>query len=131
MLPHFWQRPGCDLYKKNIMNKWEKIIYQIEKRAKIIDSRTEEFDVDKLSNGQVVKGIKEIIEFMSPQGKMKVERIIKPRVIDKKVISSRRVGGKVIEDFIYSEDEKTETYKVYHWNKDVKDWEEVSYDKAL
>ncbi|OQB44565.1 MAG: hypothetical protein BWY03_00089 [Parcubacteria group bacterium ADurb.Bin159] len=112
-------------------SKWEKIIYQIEKRAKIIDSKTEEFDVDTLSNGEVIKGIKEIIEFKGPRGKMKVERIVKPRVIDKKVISARRVGGKVAEDFVYSKDEKVEIYKIYQWNKNFSDWEEINSEEFL
>ena len=111
------------------MTKWEKIIYQIERRAKIISSKTEEFDIDVLSNGQVIKGVKEIIEFKGPKGKMRIEKIIKPKIIDKKVISTHRVGGRVAEDFVYSEDEKVETYKIYRWDKNASKWVEISYDK--
>ncbi len=111
------------------MTKWEKIIYQIERRARIINSKTEEFDVDVLSGGRVIKGTKDVIEFKGPKGKMKIEKITKPRVIGKKVISTRRIGGRVAEDFVYSEDEKVEVYKIYRWDKNASDWVEVSYDK--
>jgi len=111
------------------MDKWERILFQIEKRAKIIDSKTEEFDVDVLSNGEVIKGTKEVVIFSAPKGKMKVEKITKPRVLGKKIISSKRVGGRVVEDFVYSPEEKVVLFKVYQWDKEKGDWVEMSLEQ--
>jgi len=65
----------------------------------------------------------ESVEFEAPQGKMKIERIARPKIVDKKVLSTKRIGGKVAIDYVYSDDEKTHEVKLYRF--DNNEWREV------
>ena len=46
----------------------------------------------------------EFIEFDGPLGKMRLEFITKPKVLDKKTLYSGRIGSDVKVDYVYSED---------------------------
>lgn len=65
----------------------------------------------------------EILEFRSPLGKMRIEWITRPKVLDKQTHFSRRIGSDVKVDYVYSEDEFTYTFKVYR--EVAGDWEEL------
>lgn len=106
-------------------NKWEEIIYQIEEKFGIDNHQTENFVVAEQHDGRKIMGQKEIIEFNGPLGKMKLEKVSQPKVIDKKVLSSRRIGGKAAVDYVYSEDEKSEYIKIYRLDEISQQWIEM------
>lgn len=105
---------------------WEEIIYQIEEKFGLLDRRTEDFIVAETSTGEEIIGQKEIIEFNGPKGKMKLEKISRPKVIDKKVLHTKRIGGRVAVDYVYSDEERIEQIKIYQWNTENNDWQEVT-----
>lgn len=107
-------------------NRWEEIIYRVEEKFKIAKRWTEDFLVAELHDGQKILGQKEIVEFQGPLGRMRIEKISQPKIVDKKVLSSKRIGGKIVEDYIYSPDEKKEQIRVYRWNEAEQKWEEMS-----
>lgn len=74
---------------------------------------------------------KEVIEFSGPIGKMKVEWITRPKIIDKKTSYSRRIGGNVSVDYVYSPDEMTYNLKVYKWDEATGDWQEIKKEFNL
>lgn len=104
--------------------QWEEIKFQIEEKFGIDNCRTEEEEIDRTSDGEVIKAKKEIIEFTGPLGKIKVERITKPRVIDKKTLYTRRIGGKVAVDYVYSDEETVSQIKFYKKNESG-EWQEI------
>lgn len=108
--------------------RWEEIIYRIEEKFGIKDKKKERFLVSEDSFGKKVFGEKEIVEFETPKGKMKIERIIQPRIIGKKVIRARRAGSRVAVNYIYSEDETVEKLKFYRWNGKEGNWEEINLE---
>lgn len=99
------------------LEKWEEI------KQKIL-SGFEIFNQETLINEERYENI-EIIEFLGPAGKMKVEWITRPKVIDKKTKYSNRIGSSVSVDYIYSPDEITHTFKVYNWSEPISDWQEI------
>jgi hypothetical protein len=56
---------------------------------------------------------------------MRIEKISQPKVLDKKVLSSKRIGGKAAVDYIYDPIEKTEYIKVYQWDESSQGWREA------
>ncbi|MBU1148648.1 hypothetical protein KKI23_01015 [Patescibacteria group bacterium] len=96
-----------------------------EKWGEILDLVKEKFGIIEQGKEDLDPGEGEFLIFNGPLGKMKVVREVKPLVIDKKVISSRRVGSFTTEEFIYSDTEKTEKMKAYKWDEDDQAWVEM------
>ncbi len=109
-------------------NRWENLIFMIEEKFGIVDRKKENIEVAKTSTGQPIFGEREIIEFFSPSGKMRLERIGRPKVIDKKVLSTKRIGGKVAVDYVYSSEEKTYQVKLYRFNENENNWQEINLE---
>jgi len=99
------------------LEKWE----QIKAMAK------DKFDIIREAEEEGVDGIGkvEILEFDGPLGKMKLEFITKPRILDKKTSYSNRIGSDVKVDYVYSEDEEVCELVAYKWNEAVDDWEGI------
>lgn len=66
------------------------------------------------------------IEFKGPLGKMKVQRLITPRVVDKKTLYSRRIGSDVKVDYVYDKQTMIDRLKVYKWDETKEDWLEIT-----
>ncbi|RMD59919.1 hypothetical protein D6821_00015 [Candidatus Parcubacteria bacterium] len=67
----------------------------------------------------------EFIEFEGPMGKMRLEFVAKPVVLDKKTIYSRRIGSETAVEYVYSEDEKTYKLLAYKWDSSNEKWTEI------
>jgi len=67
----------------------------------------------------------EFIIFKGPLGRMKLEFITKPLILDKKTTYSRRIGSETAIEYIYSEDEKTHKLMAYKWDDFQNDWAEI------
>jgi hypothetical protein len=106
-------------------NQWQNLIFKIEERFSIDDQHTEDVVVDELSSGEKIKGKVEVIEFKGPLGKIKLERETRPRVAGKKTFYSRRIGGRMAEDYVYSKEETVSKVKAYKWDETSNDWTEI------
>ena len=67
----------------------------------------------------------EYIEFNGPLGKMRLEFVIKPVILDKKTIYSNRIGSETSVDYVYSDDEKSHQLVAYKWDENQDDWIEI------
>lgn len=67
----------------------------------------------------------EFIIFKGPLGKMKLEFVSKPVVLDKKTTYSRRIGAGTQVDYVYSEDERSYKLRAYKWDEAREDWAEM------
>jgi len=105
-------------------SKWENLIFLAEEKFGIEKKYKEEFEVAELSTGEKIIGQRQIVEFESPLGRIKLEKNSRPKIIDKKVLHTKRIGGRVAVDFVYSDEEKVEDLKIYRQNKD-KQWVEI------
>jgi len=104
--------------------KWENLIFLAEEKFGIDKKYKEDFEVSELSSGEKIMGQREIVEFESPLGRIKLEKNSRPKVIDKKVLHTKRIGGRVAVDFVYSDEEKVEELKIYRLKND--EWAEIS-----
>lgn len=104
--------------------KWENLIFKVEENFGIDRQYAESFEVTEKHDGQKIMGKKEIVEFKGPLGLMKLEKISQPRVVGQKVLSSKRIGGKVAVDFVYSDTDEVFKFNIYK-KEQGGEWEEV------
>jgi hypothetical protein len=101
--------------------KWEKISGNVKDNFDVIDNGRTRIDDE---GGVDI----EYIEFNGPLGKMRLEYIIKPVVLDKKTTYSRRIGSETKVDYVYSDTEKQYILKAYKWDNGKDDWIEIEAD---
>lgn len=65
------------------------------------------------------------IIFKGYLGRMKVERTVKPIVLDKKTAYSSRSGVAKKTEYIYSKDEFSYKLRAYKWDEDNHNWVEI------
>ncbi len=93
------------------------------------DKVKERFDVEKEETNafeDAPNSVCETLFFTSPFGKIKLEWISKPKVLNEKTVYSNRIGSNVKVEKIYSENERSEYIKAYKF--DIDEWEEINSD---
>ncbi len=105
------------------LEKWNNTIGMIKDQFKVEEEG--KVELEDTPNGTV-----EFIIFNGPLGKIKLEYITKPVILDKKTIGSRRIGSEAAVKYIYSEDEMVQTFKAYKWEDERDDWVEMEKEKA-
>jgi len=103
------------------IERWQDILDNIRDNLKVIEHKKEHI---KEEGGVDI----EYIIFQGPMGKIRLEFVIKPLILDKKVNYSNRIGSESSVDYIYSPDEKTNKFMAYKWDDDENDWVECSAD---
>jgi len=98
--------------------KWKSIKGQILDRFKNAEEAKEPLPEPEI-------GEREILEFDGPLGRMRIEFITRPVVLDKVTHGSRRIGAEHGVEYIYSEDEFSHTLKAYKWDDGQNDWLEI------
>lgn len=71
----------------------------------------------------------EVVEFEGPGGRMRLERVTRPVVLERRSHFSKRIGGETTEEFIYSEDEFSHRLTLYRWQDGA--WEEEDYRRMM
>jgi len=102
--------------------KWQNIVGMIKDQFEVEDEGKE--DLEDAPNSMV-----EFIVFNGPLGKIKLEYITKPVLLDKRTIGSRRIGSETTVEYIYSDDEFSNTFKAYQWEDDNNEWKEMEQEK--
>jgi len=104
-----------------------------EKWLDLIDMISEKFGIDKKDKesfvfsddiGNEYEGIIDNIYFNTPFGQIKLERISKPLIIDKKIHYNRTSGTGAKIEFKISDTEKTHKTTAYKLN-DIDKWEKL------
>ncbi len=98
--------------------KWEKIRGNILDNFEVLDKGSEHLEDE---GGVDI----DFIVFSGPLGKIRLEFIVKPVILDKKTTYSKRIGSETKVDYVYSETEKSEQLIAYKWNEDRDDWDEM------
>ena len=98
--------------------KWKTILGNIKDNFEVEDEGSTHLDDE---GGVDI----EYIEFNGPLGRIRLEFVVKPVILDRKTTYSKRIGSETKIDYIYSEDEKSHTLMAYKWNEDESDWEEM------
>jgi hypothetical protein len=104
--------------------KWEIVKSKILDTFNVSDKGQEHFDEE---GGVDV----DFLEFTSPLGKIRLELIEKPIVLDKKTIYSHRGGSDTGVEYIYSPTERSTRLTAYKWSDDEDDWIEIEAKNFL
>lgn len=102
--------------------KWQEIVGKIKDNFKVEESGREHLEDD---GGAEI----EYLVFNGPLGRLKLEFISRPVILDKKTKYSKRIGATTVIDYIYSPDEKSHKLKVYKWDEALNDWLEIDVKK--
>jgi hypothetical protein len=97
------------------LDKWKDIVGSIKDKFEVIEYEKEHYE----EQGGLDL---EYIVFNSPLGRVKLEFISKPVVLDKKTNYSRRIGSDVKVEYVYSEEEMTTKMEAYKWDESSDDW---------
>ncbi len=100
-------------------DKWEEIKEMVSKNFQVIEN-----EVFELSGDQG-EGTREDLVFDGPLGKIKLEMIVKPLVLDKKTHYSKRMGTSAKVDYVTSDTEKVRTLLAYKWDPAGENWVEM------
>lgn len=98
--------------------KWTMIKGNIKDKFSVEDEGEEQIDEEGGINV-------EYIVFQSPLGKIRLEHISQPVVLDKKTTYSRRIGSETKVDYIYSENERSYKLQAYKWDEENETWKEI------
>jgi len=104
--------------------KWEETKGQLQDAFKDV-----EFSKDILPEPQ--KGEMEIALFDGPMGKMRLEYITRPVILDKRTHTSRRIGANVGVEYVYSDTEFTHKLVAYRFDDDADDWQEIDMKESF
>ena len=98
-------------------SKWENLVDQIERMFGFIEHTTEDYPERHVSV--------EIVVFDGASGRMKLERVVRPVILDKTSTFTKRIGSDVAFEYVYSEDEFVDTVKLYRWDKLASEWRQI------
>lgn len=98
--------------------KWKDIMGNVKDNFKV--EETGDHHIDEEGGMDI-----EYIIFESPMGRVKLEFISKPVILDKKTTYSRRIGSETNVEYVYSEDERSHKLKAYKWDDSQDDWVEM------
>lgn len=104
-------------------DKWENLKETLRKNFKVL---TEETEPGEHENETIERLVVE-----SPVGKVKLEWISKPKVLDVRATYAKR--GNSVRDvkYIYSDEETVHTMKVYKWDTTKDDWQPFDVSEFL
>ena len=105
-------------------DKWKSTVGRIKDAFEVLNEGSEHIDDE---GGVDI----EYIEFIGPMGKMRLEFITKPVILDKKTSYSRRIGSDTNVEYVYSETEKSSKLDVYKLDEDSGEWEEMEATKMF
>ncbi|MBN2565193.1 MAG: hypothetical protein JXB46_05740 [Candidatus Eisenbacteria bacterium] len=97
--------------------KWEDLLDKIEKLFGFIEHTTEDFPERRMTIETVV--------FDGASGRMKLERSVKPVVLDTRTTYSKRAGGQATTEYVLSDDEFVDTVRFYRWDRLAGEWKQI------
>lgn len=98
--------------------KWKTIVGNIKDGFEVEDEGSEHIDDE---GGVDI----EYIVFQGPLGRMRLELVTKPVVLDKKTTYSRRIGAETKIDYVYSEEDRSSQMTAYKWDENDQGWVEM------
>jgi len=98
--------------------KWQDILENINEKFSVEEKGDEHLDDE---GGVDIK----FVVFTGPLGKVRLEFISKPAILDRKTTYSKRIGSETNIEYVYSETERTEKLNAYKWDDLTQDWVEI------
>jgi hypothetical protein len=102
-------------------DRWKDSLDRIEERFTI--EETGETLLDDIPGGKV-----EFVVFTSPVGRVRLERVTKPRTIGERAMGSRRIGGDTTVEKIYDQNDLVHFLRGSRWDEAQRAWIEIEID---
>jgi len=99
--------------------RWEDLVGNVKDKFKVEEEGSKH---DDEQGGVDI----EFIVFSGPLGRIKLEFISRPVVLDKKTNYSNRIGSETQVKYVYSETEKNSRLTAYKWDESKDDWIEIN-----
>jgi len=100
--------------------EWEDLIDRIEKMFGFLEHTTEEYPERKTTVETAI--------FDGASGRIKLERTVKPLVVETRRIYSKRAGGDVTEEQVLSDDEMVDVVRFYRWDRLAREWKQIDIE---
>jgi transcriptional regulator NrdR family protein len=97
--------------------KWEDLLDKIEKMFGFVEHRIDEYPERRMTFEMAV--------FDGASGRIKLERTVKPVVLDAKTTYSKRVGSEVVTEYVLSDDEYVDTVQFFRWDTLAREWKQI------
>ncbi|KKQ60294.1 MAG: hypothetical protein US81_C0025G0001, partial [Parcubacteria group bacterium GW2011_GWE2_38_18] len=105
-------------YNYMTKERWQEILGQIKDSFSIEEEGSEHLEEE---GGVDI----DFVVFNGPLGRMKLELISRPVVLDKKTIYSKRIGSNAQVEYVYSDHERSFKLMAYKWDESADDWIEM------
>jgi len=100
------------------IERWKDTTNHIKDKFEVEDEGSEHIDEEG--------GIDiDYIVFEGPLGKMRLEYVSRPTILDKKTTYSNRIGSETKIDYIYSQTDRSQQMMAYKWDEGLDDWVEM------
>jgi hypothetical protein len=103
--------------------RWKDIVGQVKDNFEVDEEGQEELPEEE------GVGLRHFVLFTGPLGRMMLELIERPVILDKKTIYSNRIGSQTQVEYVYSEEEKTYKLYAYRWDEALGEWVEMEAGK--
>ena len=102
-------------------DRWRDLLGDIKLKFEIESQEIGDYLVRTPSGSEVKQGEIEAVIFKGAMGKMKLERISRPKILDRKVHAHKRKADGWVE-YITSEEEKSHEVLAYRFNPQTESW---------
>ena len=99
-------------------DKWIELLERIDRQFTMLDRTIEDVP---MGPGE----IESVVFEGGPMGRLKIERTVKPVVLDKKQHFSNRSGAGTTTEYTYSDTEKSDRVRLYKFNERTDEWDEI------
>ena len=97
--------------------KWEDLLDKIEKMFGFIEHTTKDYPERRMTVEMAV--------FEGASGRIKLERTVKPVVLDSRTSYSKRIGSEVVTEYVLSDDEYVDTVRFFRWDRLAREWKQI------
>ncbi len=100
-----------------LQKKWGELLDKIEKLFGFVEHTFEELPERRMTI--------ETAEFDGDSGRMRLERTVRPLLLEKRVSFSKRSGSESEVEYLYSEDESVDIVKFFKWDRLAREWKQI------
>lgn len=105
--------------------KWQDIKGSIKDKFSLLQEKIEPIELKVGLTEKQKIGEKEVLVFQSPLGKIKLEYLVKPVVLDKKEHYTKRMGTTAQTEYVLSDSEFVRRMEAWQWNEENQDWQKI------
>ena len=99
-------------------DKWKDTVAMVKSKFTVLADGKEQIE-------DIPNATREFVEFDSPTGRMRLEYVVRPAVLDKKTTYSKHGGAASDVQYVYSKDDFVRRMEAFSWNEAAERWEEL------